>query len=221
MDILKAIIATILYILVLELAGFWIDLEEYFNSSKLTIHYYFLIQGAIQFIIVVCFIQFFTKTSLTKLPQKTTLSWYLLALLLGGTYLFIQFPLLHLIGIFFDLNINFVFDFDRIEIITNINFISTIILVPISEELFFRQYLQRILTDKHKPIFAILFTSILFALCHAPYMNLILESVKSTWNQSYITFFGGLITGYLFYKSKSIGPPILMHISWNFMVSIV
>ena len=35
---------------------------------------------------------------------------------------------------------------------------------------------------------------------------------------TYITFFGGLILGTLFYKSKSLIPAILAHIFWNLTV---
>lgn len=221
MNILKAIIATILYVLVIELIGIWGLLEEYTFFKKLTGSYFFLIQGFLQFLVVLFFIHFFTKTPLKNLPQKTTLIWYLIAIVLGSSFIFLQYLLIYLISLFFDIEGNIIFDFDRLGNIADINIISLIILGPIAEELFFRQYLQKSLTDKYKPIFAILMASLLFALIHAPYLNLILESANETWKRSYIAFFGGLITGYSFYKSKSIGPPILMHISWNFMAIIV
>jgi membrane protease YdiL (CAAX protease family) len=63
--------------------------------------------------------------------------------------------------------------------------------------------------------------SILFASIHSPYMNLILESSKQDWHLFYLTMFGGIISGILYFKSKSIGPSIVFHMFWNIMVYIV
>ncbi|KAB1160833.1 CPBP family intramembrane metalloprotease [Tenacibaculum aiptasiae] len=51
--------------------------------------------------------------------------------------------------------------------------------------------------------------------------NLILESSNQDWHLFYLTFFGGIISGFLYFKSKSIEPSIVFHVFWNTMVYIV
>ncbi|MBR9847588.1 MAG: CPBP family intramembrane metalloprotease [Algicola sp.] len=114
-----------------------------------------------------------------------------------------------------------VYDLDGLSQLWNINFISSIILIPIGEELFFREYIQNNLQKKTKIIVAILFASLLFALIHAPYMNLFFEEFQQTWHLTYLTFFGGLISGLIYYKSESIGPSIIFHIFWNLTAHIL
>lgn len=75
--------------------------------------------------------------------------------------------------------------------------ISAILMIPIGEELFFREYVQNNLQKKTNIIVAILMASILFASIHSPYMNLILESSKQDWHLFYFTMFGGIISGIL------------------------
>ncbi|WP_435263482.1 CPBP family intramembrane glutamic endopeptidase [Tenacibaculum sp. nBUS_03] len=99
--------------------------------------------------------------------------------------------------------------------------ISAVLMIPIGEELFFREYIQNNLQKKISAVVSILLASLLFASIHSPYMNLILESSKQDWHLFYLTIFGGIISGILYLKSKSIGPSIIFHMFWNIMVYIV
>ncbi|MFB9053072.1 lysostaphin resistance A-like protein [Formosa undariae] len=93
--------------------------------------------------------------------------------------------------------------------------IASIFVVPITEELFFRNYILRGLLQNYKPIIAIILSSLMFAFIHIPFISLFYEFLDFSLHQTYITIFGGLLSGILFYKSKSIVPSIIFHIFWN------
>ncbi|MEM7769738.1 MAG: CPBP family intramembrane glutamic endopeptidase [Cyanobacteria bacterium P01_A01_bin.37] len=90
----------------------------------------------------------------------------------------------------------------------------------LAEEIFFRAYIQQNLQKKTNAILAVIFAALLFAAIHSPYTNLILKSSNQDWHLSYITIFGGLISGILYFKSESIGPSIVFHVFWNTMAQI-
>jgi membrane protease YdiL (CAAX protease family) len=216
----KAILATLLYLIGIELIGSWfyiaeaIEFENYYK-------YYLLIQGALQLIGVMIFIYFIKNRTFKNLIKKTHRKWYLFALILGISFVFMQTPLKWIYNLLFGTEYSIAYRFDGLPKFKNVNWISSILLIPIGEELFFREYIQNNLQKKTNTIVAILLASLLFALIHSPYMNLILESSKQDWHLFYLTIFGGIISGILYFKSKSIGPSIIFHIFWNLMVIIV
>ena len=132
-----------------------------------------------------------------------------------------QTPLKWIYNLLFGTEYYIDYRFDDLSKFKNVNIISSIIFIPIGEELFFREYIQNNLQKKTNAVFAILLASFVFALIHAPYMNLILESFHQNWNLFYLTLFGGLLSGILYFKSKSIGPSIIFHMLWNLMVIII
>ena len=219
-SILKAILATLLYLFGIELIGSWfyiaeaIEFENYYK-------YYFLIQGFLQLIGVLIFIYFIKNRNFKNLIKKTHRKWYLFALILGISFVFMQTPLKWIYNLLFGTEYYIAYRFDGLPKFKNINLISSILLIPIGEELFFREYIQNNLQKKTNTIVAILLASLLFALIHSPYLNLILESSKQDWHLFYLTIFGGIISGILYFKSKSIGPSIVFHIFWNLIVTIV
>lgn len=219
-SISKAILATLLYIIGIELIGSWFyiaEIIEFENYYK----YYFLIQGFLQLIGVLVFIYFIRNRNFKNLIKKTHRKWYLFALLLGISFVFMQTPLKWIYNLLFGTEYYIAYRFDGLPKFKNINLIASILLIPIGEELFFREYVQNNLQKKTRTIVAILNASVLFASIHSPYMNLILESSKQDWHLFYLTIFGGIISGILYFKSKSIGPSIIFHMFWNIMVYIV
>ena len=220
-NIIKAIILTILYVLFIELIGCSFFITEYFGMED-NPNYQYLIAGLIEFPLLFLFIKKI-KTSERKLPQQTNKKWYVIAASLGLTYVFIQTPLNLLYNLISGDNYHIKYAFDgliKFTKLSGLNYISGIILIPICEELFFREYLQQSLQKKINSIYAIVIISILFALIHLPYEMLFLSIIHKTPHTAFIALFGGLITGTLYYKSKSIGPSIVMHICWNLMVII-
>ena len=219
-SIQKAILATLLYLIGIELIGSWSHIAEtigFENHYK----YYFLIQGTLQLIGVLIFIFFLRKRTFKNLIIKTHRKWHLVALVLGISFVFIQTPLKWIYNFLFGTEYNIAYRFDGLTKFKNINMISAVLMIPIGEELFFREYIQNNLQKKTSAVVAILMASLLFASIHSPYINLILESSKQDWHLFYLTIFGGIISGILYLKSKSIGPSIIFHMFWNIMVYIV
>ncbi|MFV1448501.1 type II CAAX endopeptidase family protein [Maribacter sp. HS] len=216
----KAIVATLLYVIGIELIGSWfliaetIDFKNYYE-------YYTLIQGALQLIGILIFLYFVNNRTFKTLFEKTHRKWWILGIILGILFVFMQTPLNLVYNVVSGTEYNIAYRFDGFSKLNNINLISVFFLIPIGEELFFRGYIQNNLQQNTHTIIAILLASLMFASIHSPYMNLILESSKQDWNLFYLTFFGGQISGILYFKSKSIVPSILFHIFWNLMISIV
>ncbi|WP_046758411.1 CPBP family intramembrane glutamic endopeptidase [Kordia jejudonensis] len=216
----KAILATLLYLIGIELIGSWVLIAEMIGF-KSYYKYYLLIQGTLQLIGVLIFIYFIRKRNFKNLIKKTQRKWYLFALVLGISFVFMQTPLKWIYNLLFGTEYYITYRFDGLPKFKNINMISAILMIPIGEEFFFRDYIQNNLQKKLNKIIAILLASLLFASIHSPYMNLILESSKENWHLFYLTIFGGIISGILYLKSKSIGPSIVFHMFWNIMVYIV
>ena len=109
--------------------------------------------------------------------------------------------LIALTGIFRSLNIN---DYERVPLLVKqfpfYLLVFAILFAPISEELFFRGVLT-----KHFGVFA---SSALFGLAHFTY---------GSTAQVVATFVIGLLLAYIYKKTKSILPSILIHITYNAM----
>ncbi len=219
-SILIATFATFLYLIIIELIGVWGGIANLFGFENLQ-NYYLLIQGALQAIVVLIFIYFIKKRSFKKLIGKTDKKWYLIALVLGIGFIYLQAPLQWIYNLLFNTEYYITYDLDGLPKLLNHNYISSILLIPIGEELFFREYIQNTLQKKINVIVAILIASLLFSLIHAPYANLFIENFHQTWHRAYLSFFGGLLSGLIYYKSKSIGPAIIFHIFWNFTATII
>jgi membrane protease YdiL (CAAX protease family) len=216
----KAILATLLYLVGIELIGSWIYIVE-LSEFKNYHNYYVLIQGALQLITVLIFIYFLKNRTFKHLLKKTHYRWYLLTLILGIGFVFMQTPLNWIYNLLFGTEYSIVYRFDGLSNLKNINFISIILLIPIGEELFFREYIQNNLQNKTNRFVAVLIASFLFSSIHAPYMNLLLGVSMESWHLFYLTLFGGVISGVLYFKSKSIGPSVLFHVFWNLTVTII
>ena len=151
--------------------------------------------------------------------DKPEPKYYFIALISGIGFVFFQ----SILNIFYHQEISSeIFDYNfTLEQLTSLSVISSIIFVPITEELFFRNYLLRRLIEKYKPLKAIILSSLLFAFIHVALVSLFFEFMDFSFHHAYIAMFGGLIAGMLFYKSKSIIPSIIFHIFWNLTSYVV
>ncbi len=93
--------------------------------------------------------------------------------------------------------------------------ISTIVIAPVIEEIFFRGFIQAALSrylskrlHKHGPILALVITALIFAAVHF-FLYLLLG-----------LFFIGLILGYVRQKTQRTGLCICIHIGFNFMAFV-
>ena len=211
MKLQKAILHTFLFILLLEFIGLWILLipDEMESVSLIK---------ASHFVNSIITLVWLKQSDLLKL-DKPEPKYYFIALISGIGFVFFQ----SILNIFYHQEISSeLFDYDfTLERLTSLSVISSIIFVPITEELFFRNYLLRRLIEKHKPMKAIILSSLLFAFIHVPLVSLFFEFMDFSFHHAYIAMFGGFIAGILFYKSKSIIPSIIFHIFWNLTSYIV
>ena len=87
------------------------------------------------------------------------------------------------------------------------NLISTLLIAPIIEELFYRRFLLNQLLKKNKPILAIVVSSVCFSIIHIETPNNLIPS-----------FISGILLGILYLKTKKIGYCIMLHFIVNLIV---
>jgi len=153
-----------------------------------------------------------TKHQYFTAPFKFSFPFLLLSIFFGFLIVVIQEPLHHLyqllpfIGPFQGFDISTI-PFDIIDIPT---IITSVLLMPILEELVFRKFIFKNLFDQYGFPIAMLCSSILFALIHTPDIIQVMT-----------TFLGGLLAAFIYYKSSfQILYPIIFHITWNFLVHL-
>jgi membrane protease YdiL (CAAX protease family) len=93
--------------------------------------------------------------------------------------------------------------------------VSIVVLTPITEELFFRSGIQRSLERSMSNVIAVMFSALLFATIHLPYLCLFYSDYGGSGRHAFLTFFGGLISAVLFSRSRSVRPSIAFHATWN------
>jgi membrane protease YdiL (CAAX protease family) len=102
-------------------------------------------------------------------------------------------------------NDNFVSSNNNIALIYSL--ISTLLIAPIVEELFYRKFLLDKLLEKNIPILAIIVSSICFSIMHI-----------ETPNNLIPTFISGIILGIIYLKTKKIGYCIMLHFIVNLII---
>jgi CAAX protease family protein len=218
MNLSKAILFTVLYFIVIQIEGFWIliipEKPEYLNFLNASL----LINSIITLIILTLLFRIFKRADLL-IFDKTKSKFYLLAVALGIAFVFFQ-PFLNIM--YYQEFQTDLFNIDfNIQTLSSPSVLASILFVPITEELFFRNYIQRGLAVKFNVAKSIIITSILFSFIHIPFVSLYFDFMAFSLHQAYIVFFGGLISGILFYKSKSITPSILFHAFWNLTLYVI
>ncbi|WP_378174864.1 lysostaphin resistance A-like protein [Aquimarina sp. SS2-1] len=218
MKLPKSILLTIIYLICTEVIGLWIFLipeeEQYLNVFEAS----HLVNTIIALIVIILFFKF-TKRSDVLIFNKTENKCYIFSILLGIGFVFFQRPLnLLYYGKISTTFFNCKLTLDNLASFTAI---ASILVVPIIEELFFRKYIQGGLSENYKPYKSIIFASLLFAFIHIPFISLFYNFMNFSFHKSYIALFGGIVSGILYYKSKSIVPSITFHIFWNLTSYIV
>ena len=152
------------------------------------------------------------------IPPKMTLQWFLLALLAS----FILIPVRALVGALIELGI--FGDLESLQMRGDLFFsgaepllshflISMLviaIIVPISEELFFRGLLFRWFRLRYNTWTAIIGSSLLFGLAHYDSLAVVISS-----------FVLGVVNAYAMERTKSVWVPILMHTVTNGLAVIM
>lgn len=84
--------------------------------------------------------------------------------------------------------------------------IGAVLIAPILEEIIFRSIILKGLLTRHSPKYAIIFSALIFGLVHGKPLQI--------WG----AFIIGLIFGWIYYKTQSIGTTILLHSFLNLTV---
>ena len=105
-------------------------------------------------------------------------------------------------------NDNFINSNNHIALIYNL--ISTLLVAPMVEELFYRKFLLDKLLKKNKPILAIIVSSICFSIMHIETLNNLIPS-----------FISGIVLGIIFLKTKKIGYCIMLHFIVNLIIMTI
>jgi len=94
--------------------------------------------------------------------------------------------------------------------------ILTVFVASVTEEIFFRGYLQEKLGKKIKKDHALIVAAVLFGLAHVPRLSIGLYDPSSFL----LTFLLGYIFGFTYNETDSLAYPILLHALYNFGASL-
>lgn len=226
LNIWKALLATVVYIVVLELLGMIILITLIFPES-IDLETTFLISsslyclGSLSMLITVYFVlrkYIFEKSEKVQMSFPNILLYGITTIILGYFIVFIQSYIRSAFGIIpgFEVPENITSELQNLKTWEIPILFSSIIVLPLSEELFFRGFILKGLLKKHGILLSLLISSLLFAAIHFGWYSMNIISLKLV----FITFIGGLIAGALFIKTERIIYPILFHITWNLIANL-
>lgn len=215
MNVFRALLYSLLYIVFVELVSIWqLAGMALWGTEFNPDPYVHFVNGALAFIGVFLFMNLSGRFKLADLKAKTV--FYPLAIVLGFGFLFLQVPLNFIFNEISGSHYQIAFEFEWANLITLSSF-SALLFIPITEELFFRQFIQGGLARNYPAWLALVLSALLFAFIHLG-LGSALMGYGLNWHLAYQALFGGLISSGLFFFSKSVGPSILFHISWNLAV---
>ena len=101
------------------------------------------------------------------------------------------------------------YDYDSLSLSLQIlTACTSIFLSPVVEEIIFRGFMYRYLSDINKPV-ALILSSLIFALTHGTLVHL------------YIAFIGGLILACVYEKTRRLRFAIIMHMLYNLLATVL
>lgn len=206
MTILKAILSSVLFILFIHLTVVWSFLN-YFNNKSQFINDYKLIISSTLILTNVIILFILLKKTDSLIPKKTSFKYYVIAIILGFLFVLSQKWLNYIYDFFANTNLSPLTTYNFAIRKFTYNSFASIIILPIAEEFFFRNYIQKGLQEKYKPFISIIVSSILFALAHLPNIHF-----------TFLVVFGGIISAILYHNSKSIIPSFIYHVVWNLTI---
>ncbi len=218
MSIPKAILACFLYIIYSEIVGALFFVELFIELPPSFLPYATSLKGLISAVILWLFVAGVDQNRELRGPWFPV-KYCVIGIVLGVLFLPIQWPILFAYSTISGVDYSFNIMLENIGAI-NLGYLGVILFFPIAEELFFRSYLQGNLQKRYKPGVAILISALLFSLVHTNLVAFAIDGYSLMHPRVVVAFAGGLISGYLYYLSKSVSPSILFHILWNFMVVI-
>ena len=209
----ESILATAVLVFLVELSGFVILLPRLFSKEVAYSAWNFPIMVLLARVIVFsCVCIFLYRVDVLPLKRNQGIGFNLnlnvcfLPIILGVLFAFSQ-------SIFYDI-------ISEREVVENANnwkvelldlpiFVASILLVPLTEELFFRAFLMKRLSTNYGEKMGLVLSAVLFGLFHLPDLE-----------QVMITLLGGIIAGYIYLRRDLIIQAILFHMSWNFIINL-
>jgi len=218
MNLFKSFLATITYSLITKIIALWIFFDLIFQVNLPDQKFHGLINGTIEFVLVLLFIwKIEGRNGFDKLGVLP--KFYFIALGLGILMVPFQIPLNWIYRIMsgFEHKIHLDLNFENLFYW---NSLKTVLMIPIAEELFFRQYIQKRLHQNYKPLMVIISVAILFSFIHIHFETLFFTDMKFSAHQGFICFFGGLISGLLYFKTRNVLPSVIFHVTWNLAATL-
>lgn len=195
---------------------YFVNLEiDYYNQ------YYILIQSLVHCMLILFFVYITKNRRFRFLLDFFSVKRSLLAAVLGVVFVFVQIPLSNFYNVITGDSLQLIYDFKGYESLFKFSVLSVVFFVPLYEELFFRSYIQDYLQEKLTANKAMFLSAVLFALIHLPFNNLFLSYSNEGFYLTYIAFFGGLISAFLYKNTKSVLISIIFHVFWNITAIIV
>ncbi len=211
-SIINAIFFTLCFKFLIQMSSFWYYFKGLFNTETLYIKYGIFINSFFELLFVVL-IFYYLKLKHVFEFKRVSFWYYITAFLLGVVYVFSQKWLNYAHDYFFSTNYgdNTIYQFRDLKSKVSTNLIGMGIFIPLAEELFFRNFIQKGLEKKYSnKILSLVIVTCLFTLIHLPDYFLV-----------YLVSFGVLISGVLYKVSKSVIPSIIFHIIWNLSVNLL
>ena len=107
---------------------------------------------------------------------------------------------------------------NNIIVISSYALFSSVVMTPITEEIFFRGFLQQKLYNiwswKYRNYLPILITAVLFGAIHIPRFTIGTYTVV----ELIVAVFFGILAGWVYSEGKTLAYPILFHALWNLSI---
>ena len=213
LDILKALAFTVFSVLVMQLCGTWWLIEGPMDMTWFYERSYFL-TCFLQLVVFLLLLSALKGNAFVDI-RKAEGRYYVLGVILGLSYIFLQTPISMLYNTCFgtDHELSYNFNLARLN---SFNALAIITFAPIAEEFFFRKFIQGSLLGRTTYWIAIPLSALLFGAVHLDFLGAIIFNAPLDFYRAFIATCGGLIAAILYQRSQSVGPAIAMHICWNF-----
>lgn len=132
------------------------------------------------------------------------------------------------VGFFFLGLISNIAKYQRVNFEANIGTVSLIPAIllsfatAVSEELVFRGYLLNVFMKKYENLFAVILTTLLWTLIHAPIAYFVWKmDVVQISIYLILTFVYGLGASGLFIRTRNIAAPVFLHVLWEWPIILL
>lgn len=211
---IKTSLWLVAYLLLVYLAEsffvYLLNLEFFYSLNDNYIFFLDTVVYLFLFLFLWVFHRFFYKERAFSAGNKVAVKKCLKIVFLIVLLRIVRDPLINFDYVFFDKELPTEFyKYSTVELIANL--VNVVLLASVFEELLFRKIIIDTFLRKNRIIEGILFSSLLFSLIHINFYHFefSLNSVASS-------FIFGLISGYIYIKTRNVLYPIIAHITTNF-----